>query len=172
MKINLTHYYIQPQSRIFITIHFINKYIKSILILLPMIILTYPSFKLVTNHNQYKNTIVSINNIQNSLTQKTRLYESLKSKSEQANAPHTLMTNINKTLKEQLEKYHAQIEHILWKETKQIQCDASLPSHTLFPAINALVAQPNIQFINLTLTKLHKNKSVQLEALITTQEGN
>lgn len=169
MKKWLNNAYINPQSRQYLCLVFLQHYAKRLFCLAFIIIHAYPSILLCHEYYQHRYLYKTEQLLSAELVQQEKLLQSLRNKKSESENRDKDFSEVNRKITQIAEQYQIKIEHIQWQfeKGKQASLVLSQRSASLFEMIKALDKLPSLYFNELILFKLHQARLIQLQAQFT-----
>lgn len=166
MRNKISQIYLQPNSQRFIILNHLAHNLLKILVIYAFIILVYPFYlyyqthnKLITLHTEYKN-------IEQNLLHKQKQLVQLESTHIQQEAN---ISDINLPIKQILEQTNANLENIYWNFAQQKSATLIFTqrAETVFNTINRLNQLTQINFKEITLSKLNNSSLIHCQLIFT-----
>ncbi|AUI66180.1 MULTISPECIES: ATPase [Glaesserella] len=167
MKNNILKIYNNPYSPLYSTLYYLNQY-KHIIFLLIFILLNTPSiFQFFSISNQtydhQKNEIT----LKEENLHKQQQLKLLQEKFQLSHNESQNISDINQQIRSILSQNGARVENIQWNmEEKKIYLILSQRTQSIFQIIHLLNQVPTIKFQEMILTKLNREKHIQINVTL------
>lgn len=168
----LLNLWLNPQSSRYKVVQWLNQHLILGLSAICLIFIGLPLIYWGIIEMEYQHQSESLSELQQHIAQQQRLFLSLKQQANKASQFSQQIPEINQQIKQKIAAQRAQIAQLQWHIEQQ---QLTLVVHQKTDALLALIAElqkiPRLQFQDLTLSKLHRQRLVELHARlqITTQ---
>lgn len=131
----------------------------------------YPALQNLQGLRTQQNLVQALQQKQVTLQQQGRLLTTLQQRQQEKTAQDRQIADLNQQIKNLVDKEKAIIDTIQWRfdNGRQIELILHQKSYKIFRLIEQLSAMPSLQFKEIALLKLNRQKLVQLNAEISVQ---
>lgn len=160
----ITPYYLMPNSQLFKTLAFLNRYFKAVVFGASFTILACPCFQWISAAIEQEDLAEQIAQINTQITQQTQLYQAMKQHQQQLDSQNNDLAAISQQVETLLKQQNVVIERLQWQteEGKTLTLVAQQQAIPLFRSIERLNQLTGLRAKSLLLTKLNEDRQVQL----------
>lgn len=166
MKTWIINSYLDRKNHTYQFFYWLNKRFYLWLVLLFSCVISYPLFWLMSNKMDLQQNTQTISDLREKVQQNQKLLASMLQHFQQKNQTDLHFTEINSQLKTLFEKFQLQPETLQWQleAHNTLYLTLTHKSTTLFNVLLELNNISNLFAKEITLTKLHQQQLVQLNA--------
>ncbi|AIZ79391.1 chromosome segregation protein [Actinobacillus equuli] len=172
---SINRFYLFPQGYVFRMSSFVERYFKTILVLLFVSIISYPSYCYFYEQYRQQELLFVQQQLTDEISQKNMLYQSLSKHNDDFKRKEQSISQFNQQLQNLFNRHQVKLEQMQWnvEQEKSIYFSLNHQVVTIFNLIKALSNLKKLKFKQIDLVKLNVGKQLQLKAtVIVTEDKN